>query len=429
MADELWKIEAAEAAKLIVAGTLTSEALVRSCLSRIRSQEPVVNAWAWLDERLAIEQAQRRDNSISSHGTLHGIPVGVKDVFDTVDMPTQQNSLIRANHRPGQDAAAVSLLRSAGAVILGKTTTQEFGAGGRLPMTRNPHHVEHTPGASSSGSAAAVAAGMVPLALGTQTGGSLLRPASYCGVYAMKPTWNVVSREGAKGSSITQDTVGWYGRSVDDLSLMATALGVLAEPVAHASAASALNVALCRTPMWEQAGTASRLAIETAARQLKSAGARVEELELPVHFSRLGDVSRLIMAAEGRTAFMAEYRAHGDLLHQDFRAYVETPVPASAAREGLDFSASCRAEFDRLVSAFDLVLTPSAADEAPRLPDKGDSIFQRMWTLLHVPCINVPGYVGNSGLPIGLTLLSGRYSDAPLLRGASAFARVIRPRR
>src|SRR3954470_21749541 len=153
MADELWKIEAAEAAKLIVAGKLTSEALVRSCLSRIRSQEPMVKAWAWLDEQIAVEQAQHQD-AASPQGPLHGIPVGIKDVSDTVDMPTQHNSEIRADHRPGQDAAAVSLLRSAGAVILGKTATQEFGAGGRLPMTRNPHNIEHTPGASSSGSAA-----------------------------------------------------------------------------------------------------------------------------------------------------------------------------------------------------------------------------------------------------------------------------------
>jgi Asp-tRNA(Asn)/Glu-tRNA(Gln) amidotransferase A subunit family amidase len=204
---EPWRLTAAEAARAIAAGQLTSEALVRSCLERIEVREPEVQAWAWLDPKHAIEQARARDRAVRS-GPLHGIPVGVKDVFDTFDMPTQQNSVIREGHRPGQDAAAVALLRSAGAVILGKTHTQEFGSGGRFAPTSNPHNAAHSPGASSGGSAAAVGAGMVPLALGTQTGGSLLRPASYCGIYALKPTWNVVSREGVKGSSITQDTVG-----------------------------------------------------------------------------------------------------------------------------------------------------------------------------------------------------------------------------
>jgi Asp-tRNA(Asn)/Glu-tRNA(Gln) amidotransferase A subunit family amidase len=423
----LWSLSATEAARRIAEGSLTCEVLVRACLQRIRALEPRVRAWAWLDEDAALEHARQLDGD-RSRGALHGVPVGIKDVFDTADMPTQHNSVLRRNHRPGQDAAAVSLLKASGALILGKTTTQEFGAGGTLPDTRNPHDLERTPGASSSGSAAAVAAGMVPLALGTQTGGSLLRPASYCGVYALKPTWNVVSREGAMGSSLSQDTVGWYARSLDDLELLAQELGALRDDGRQPLPRKTLKVGLCPTPMWPHAGAASRTALETVSRWLKEAGAEVTELELPSAFARLGEMSRLIMAAEGRSAFAALHRSHREALHADFRAYLEKPFDIVAVLEALDFSASCRPTFDALAAPFDVVLAPSAAGEAPKLPDKGDSIFQRMWTLLHVPCINVPGFTGGCGLPIGLTALNGRYRDAHLLASVRVLDRLLRER-
>ena len=386
-----------------------------------------MGAWAWLDPALALQQARERDRSARS-GVLHGIPVGVKDVFDTADMPTQHNSAIRLGHRPGQDAAVVSLLRSAGAVILGKTATQEFGAGGKLASTRNPHHAAHSPGGSSSGSAAAVGDLMVPLALGTQTGGSLLRPASYCGVYAMKPTWNVVSREGAKGSALTLDTVGWCGRSVADLRLVAEALGALLEPVPASPPVKGLRVALCRTPMWPRAEPASQSALEAAGERLAGAGATVERLELPAHFARLSDLNRLVIAAEGRGAFMAEYRASYALLHEDFRGYVENRNAYTPAQicEALDFSAACRPEFDRIASRYDAVIAPGAVGEATLLHDKGDSVFQRIWTLLHAPCINLPGFCGPRGLPIGVTLVGGRYADARLLAAADTISRSSR---
>jgi Asp-tRNA(Asn)/Glu-tRNA(Gln) amidotransferase A subunit family amidase len=260
---------------------------------------------------------------------------------------------------------------------------------------------------------------MVPLALGTQTGGSLLRPASYCGIHALKPTWNLVSREGVKGSSITQDTVGWYGRSVEDLQLVAEALGALREPAP--ARRGELRIALCRTPMWDGADAAARGAFDLAATGFRAAGARVEELELPARFARLNDLSRLIMAGEGRTAFAAEYRSDRERLHGDFRAYLEKPVSSLQLCEALDFSAACRTEFDRIAAPFDAVLAPGAAGEAPRLPDKGDSVFQRMWTLLHAPCINLPVSCGPLGLPVGVTLAAGRYADARLLAAAAEF--------
>ena len=421
---EAWRLTASQAARAIAAGELTSEALVRACLARIEVREPQVGAWAWLDPALAIDEARQRDRQARERehahlGPLHGLPVGVKDVFDTHDMPTQQNSELRTRHQPARDAAAVALLRTAGAVILGKTETQEFGAGGRLARTRNPHDAARTPGGSSSGSAAAVSDAMVPLALGTQTGGSLIRPASYCGAYAMKPTWNAVSREGAMGSSISQDTVGWYGRSVEDLALMAGALGALREPAPQPDAS--LSVALCRTPMWQHADEFSRAALEAAADHIGRAGGRLDNLELPSHFERLNELSRVIMAGEGRTAFLPDYRSARELLHEDFRSYVENSsgITSTQLCEALDFSAACRAEFDRIAAPYDAVVVPSAPGEAPLLPGKGDSVFQRMWTLLHAPCINLPLHRGPHGLPIGVTLVSGRHADARLLAAAA----------
>lgn len=421
------QLNAAEAAAEIAAGRLTSEALVRSCLARIAERDPAVRAWAYLDPILAIQQARERDR-MKPLGPLHGVPVGIKDMIDTRDMPTQHNSPIYVGHRPNQDAACVSLLRSAGAVILGKTETHEFAAGGRLPLTRNPHDLDHTAGGSSSGSAAAVADYMVPLALGTQTAGSTLRPASFCGVYAMKPTWGVVSREGAKTYSISLDTIGWFGRSIADLALLAEALGATSGPNSDVPEPATLRIALCRTPMWERAEPASRAAVETAAERLRGAGHRVEPLELPERLARLTDIQPRVMRGEGKAAFLPEYRAHYDLLHQDFRDRVEDrdKIGPRGLRDALDFAASCRPEFDQIVAEFDAVLAPGAVGEAPLgLLSTGDPLFQRMWTLLHVPCINIPGFAGVHGLPIGVTLLAPRYEDARLLAIGEKVAATI----
>lgn len=428
------RLSAAEAAAAIAAGRLTSEALVRSCLARIEERDPLVRAWAHVDPALAIHQARERDRT-KPVGPLHGVPIGIKDMIDTRDMPTQHNSPIYVGHRPNQDAACVSLLRSAGAVILGKTETHEFAAGGRLPLTRNPHDVERTPGGSSSGSAAAVADFMVPLALGTQTGGSTIRPASFCGIYAMKPTWGVVNREGAKIYSISLDTIGWFGRSVADLSLVAEALGAVSSTSAAVPATAGLKIALCRTPMWEKAEPASRRAVELAAERLSRAGHQVVPLDLPEPLARLTDAQAAVMRGEGRAAFLPEYRAHYGLLHQDFRDRVEDKdkIGPKGLRDALDFAAAQRPVFERLVADFDAVLAPSAVGEAPRsLLTTGDALFQRMWTLLHVPCITIPGFAGENGLPIGVTLVARRYEDAHLLAvgervAAAISARVGRP--
>jgi Asp-tRNA(Asn)/Glu-tRNA(Gln) amidotransferase A subunit family amidase len=424
-----FRFAAAEAATAIADGRLSSEELVRSCLGRIAERDPLVRAWAYVDPLLALGQARERDRDRRTPwGPLHGVPVGVKDMIDTADMPTQHNSPIWVGRRPAQDASVVRLLRAAGAVVLGKTETHEFAAGGRLPVTRNPHDPACTAGGSSSGSGAAVGDFHVPLALGTQTAGSTLRPASFCGVFAMKPTWNTVSFEGAKHYSVSLDTIGWYGRSVADLALLAEALGALLERPAAPPRAGALRIALCRTPMWEKAEPASQAAVETAADRLRRAGAAVEELVLPPHFARLWEAQATIMRAEGRATFLADYKQNYAKLHQDFRNRVENAdrfTPQQIA-EALDLAAACRPEWDAIAGRYDAVLAPSAIGEAPRsLDTTGNPMFQRMWTALHAPSINIPGFKGPRGLPIGVTLGGPRYSDARLLAVAETVAGAI----
>src|ERR1700676_4702177 len=225
MIDDLSRLTAATISAKLLDGEITGEQLARACLARIAARQADVRAWSYVDPDVVIRQARELDK-LPSRGTLHGIPFGIKDIYNTADMPTQHNSPIYTGHRPNIDAATVGTLRAAGALILGKTDTMEFASTGRLAATRNPHNLERTPGGSSSGSAAAVADFHVPLAFGTQTGGSLIRPASYCGVYDLKPTWNAVSAEGITLISTTLDTAGWYGRSVADLALVADAFAL-----------------------------------------------------------------------------------------------------------------------------------------------------------------------------------------------------------
>jgi Asp-tRNA(Asn)/Glu-tRNA(Gln) amidotransferase A subunit family amidase len=421
------ELTAAQACAAIAAGKLTSEALVRACLARIGERDAEVKAWSYVDAGLALRQARELDKS-PRRGPLHGVPVAIKDMIDTADMPTQHNSPIYVGHRPNQDAACVSLLRSAGAVILGKTDTHEFAAGGRLPATRNPHHLMHTPGGSSSGSAAAVADQQVPLALGTQTAGSTIRPASFCGVFAMKPTFGLLSREGAKLYSITLDTIGWFGRSVADLGLLADAFHVTREPWRARKSIKGARIALCRTPYWKQASRASQAAVETAAARLTKAGAKVSELALPKEFAGMNEAQATIMRSEGRAAFRPEYQRAHALLHQDFRDRVENADRFTVEQilAALDLAGRLRPVFDGIAKGYDALLCPSAIGEAPKdLKTTGDPLFQRMWTTLHVPCINVPGFSGPNGLPIGVQLVGARCADAALLGVADAAARVI----
>lgn len=420
-------LTAHEASRAIAAGTLEPEALASAILARAARIEPAVRSYTCLDPLLALRRARELGKSPRA-SALHGLPVAVKDVIDTFDMPTQHNSPIWVDHRPAKDAAIVGVCRTLGALVLGKTDTHEFAAGGRLPATRNPHGIAHTAGGSSSGSAAAVAAGLATLAIGTQTGGSMLRPASFCGVFAIKPTFGVVSTEGAKRYSVSLDTIGWYGRSLADLALMAEAVRAVRRPLALNDSLAGRRFGLCRTPWWAEARPEARAAVEETGRRLEAAGAAVEEFALPEGFERLVEVQLTIMRGEGRAAFLDDYLRSPHLLAEDFRNRVEDAdgIGNERLRDALDLAAACRPAFDRAVAGFDALVAPGAVGEAPRsLATTGDPLFQRAWSALHVPCVALPGFTGPTGMPVGVQLVAARYRDAELLEVAAACAAAI----
>ncbi len=424
---EPWQLTAAAAAAKLREGRLTAEALTRSCLERIAEREAVVKAWTFLDPRLAIAQAREVDKA-HTMGVLHGLPLGVKDMIETADMPTTYNSPIYQGLRQGRDAACVGIARGEGAVILGKTDTVEFAAAGRRALTRNPHDAARTPGGSSSGSAAAVADGMVPLAFGTQTGGSTIRPASFCGVYAMKPTHGVVNTEGAKRYAHSLDTIGWYGRAPEDLRLVAEAFRLLDLDQPLGKPLTLLRIGICRGPNWHLADQSSHDALLLAARRLEAAGAIVEELALPQAFEGITEAQRVVLLGEGRGAFLQEYVAAHDRLHADFRDRVENFAGISGAQlaGAYNLAAECRKLFDALFPHFDAVLTPAAVGEAPLgRQDTGNPVFNSMWTLLHVPCIAIPTTRGPHGMPVGVQIVGPRFGDAALLDVAALIGPVI----
>ena len=314
-------------------------------------------------------------------------------MIDTADMPTTHNSPIYQGLQQGRDAACVGIARGEGAVILGKTDTVEFASGGRRALTRNPHDAARTPGGSSSGSAAAVADGMVPLAFGTQTGGSTIRPASFCGVYAMKPTHGVVNSEGAKRYSHTLDTIGWYGRAPGDLRLVAEAFRLFDIETPTGKTVQQMRIGICQGPNWHLAEQDLQNALLLAAKRLEAAGAMVEEVSLPQAFEGITEAQRVVLLGEGRGAFLQEYvQAHGKL-HADFRDRVENFADISASQlvGAYNLAADCRKLWDALFPRFDAVLTPAAVGEAPLgRQDTGNPVFNSMWTLMHVPCIGIP---------------------------------------
>jgi Asp-tRNA(Asn)/Glu-tRNA(Gln) amidotransferase A subunit family amidase len=419
---------AAEIAAMIRDGRSTAEAVARACLDRITERDSAVGAWAFVDPDAVIRRARELDSG-PMRGPLHGVPIGVKDMIDTADMPTQHNSPIFTGHRPSLDAAPVATLRASGAIILGKTDTTEFAAAGRWAETRHPLDPRHSPGGSSAGSAAAVADGQVPLALGTQTAGSTMRPASFCGVFAFKPSWGSVSREGLKLYAASLDTLTWFARSVADLDLLCGVFTIADDAAPAPMSVRGARIGLCRSPAWSFAQPGTERAMAVAEASLREAGAIVTMLALPESFADLGfGVHQAVMFSEGRAAFLNLARTHADLLHDDFHARVENRTGISRARliDAYDQAAACRPAFDAIARNYDAILTPSARGEAPLLEaGPGDAVFNRMWTLLHVPCVNVPVCIGPGGLPVGLTLVGPRFTDRQLLVTAQAVVEAM----
>jgi Asp-tRNA(Asn)/Glu-tRNA(Gln) amidotransferase A subunit family amidase len=420
------RMTAAEASSLIQARKLSCEELIRSCLGRIAARDADVKAWLYLDPDYVIRRARELDKT-PWKGPLHGLPWGVKDVIDTAEYPTTQNSPIYDGMRVGRDAAPVAVVRGAGAMILGKTDTVEFASSGRKAVTRNPYNPAHTPGGSSSGSGAAVGDFQVPYGFGTQTGGSHIRPASFNGIYGMKPSWNRISREGVRMSSMTLDTIGWYGRSVEDLAMVAEAFRIPRDPVAVA--VKGLRVGVCRSPVWREIEPAGSEALSTAARRLADAGAIVEEIDLPEPFNRLHDAHTTIVSTEGGVSFLPEYVNAGAMLAEGLRERVENVLQITPRQmlEAYALADSCRPMLDVMFGPhLDVILTPSAKGEAPvGLHTTGDAVFNRMWTLLHAPNVGIPVCFGPGGLPVGVTLVAPRMADGRLLAIAEACAPVI----
>ena len=419
-------LSASEAARRIERGELTSEKLVSACLERIAARDEEVRAWAFVDREHALAQARAADRG-PRRGPLHGIPFGIKDVIDTAELPTEYNSPIYRGHRPRADAACVMELKRAGAVILGKTATTEFANNHPAP-TRNPHNAAHTPGGSSSGSAAAVADFMVPLAVGTQTGGSVIRPAAYCGVAGMKPSFGSVNRAGLKMVAESLDTIGPFARSVDDLALALEALCGRGVPD-WSSFSGNPRVGLCRTPRWALADSASQKNLEKAAERLAQAGAQVRPYNMFPESESLFDRHKVIMGFETARALAWEYTAHPDKVSASLKPRLDEGWKVTrAAYDGMRALAErCRRALAQDLREMDFLLTLSAPGEAPAsLASTGDPVFNRAWTLLGVPCITLPYGRGPAGLPLGVQLVGAFDGDAALLGWARWAEKALR---
>ncbi|HEV8517608.1 MAG TPA: amidase [Burkholderiales bacterium] len=427
MPEPLNELTAAEAARRIARGQLTSEALVAAYLARIAAREREVHAWAHLDADRALAQARALDRE-SPRSPLHGIPFGIKDVIDTADMPTEYNSPIYRGHQPTWDAACVAQLRRAGCVVLGKTVTTEF-ANNHPSQTCNPRNLAHTPGGSSSGSAASVADHMVALALGTQTGGSTIRPAAYCGVVGYKPSFNTINRAGLKFVAESLDTIGILARSAEDAALGLHVLSGRAVPDLTERSTGTARVGMCRTPRWNDADAASHAAIERAASRLAATGARIVDFELPAGSARLFDDQEKIMGYEAARALAWEYQNHRGKISDSLLARLDAgwQLPRAAYDAARVLARECRRALADQMRDYDFLLTPSAPGEAPHgFTTTGSSVFNRVWTLFGVPCVTLPCESGPRGLPLGVQLVGGFDTDVELLAWAHWTEQQIR---
>ena len=431
---EMALLGAAEAAEAIRGGLISSEDLVKTCLKQIDSLEEQVGAWAFLQPDLALHQAGEADSEMRAGmpcGPLHGVPVGVKDIFDTQDLPTEDGTILHAGRQPIKDATVISNLRKAGAVIMGKTVTTEL-AVYSPGKTRNPHDLSRTPGGSSSGSAAAVAAGMVPLAIGTQTNGSVIRPASFCGVYGYKPTFGLISRHLVLQQSRPLDQVGVFARSIEDAALVAEAIMGFdphdpdtrpkAKPPLFLSQAEEPPVppkfAFVKSPVWDQAEEGTK---EAFAELVSELGEQAHEAELPEIFKNAHEQHRIIMEADLARSFEPEYREGKDKLSTVLREMIERgrEVLAMDYNNAVGSIPALYENFSKIFEWHDAIITPATIGEAPvGLESTGSPAFCTIWTLCGMPSITLPLLQGPQGMPLGVQLVGPRGDDARLLRTA-----------
>ena len=412
-------LTAVDAAHQIAAKKITSEALVRDCLERIDAREGEVRAWEYLDREAALMQARAADARPSGR-LLHGLPVGVKDLIDTVDMPATYGSPIYAGHRPKWDAPCVALTRAAGGIVIGKTVTTEF-AVMHPGKTRNPHNLAHTPGGSSSGSAAAVADYMVPLAFGSQTAGSVIRPAAYCGTVGYKPSFGLISRVGVKALSDTLDTIGTIARTVPDAALLAAAITGRRDLLVEKPLFTKLRVGICHTFEWKHAQAETVAAFEDVATRLAAASVQVKEVKLPPTYASLAQAHTDIMLVEQALSLAHERLMHWPQISARLQGILEAglQIPLERYDSAQTLARNCRRTLTEVFIDCDVLLAPSAPGAAPAgLSHTGDPIFNRIWTLLRVPCVTVPVGVAPNDLPIGVQVIGAFGSDALTLAAA-----------
>ena len=424
---EAYDLTATEGLRAIEAGKLTAEAWVASCLERIAAREPTVLAWEYLDRDGALARARQLDRS-GGRGLAAGVPFGAKDIIDTADMPTAYGTPIHQGHRPGRDAGCVAITRAAGAVLLGKTVTTEFGH--RYPgKTRNPFNPAHTPGGSSSGSAAAVGDRMIPLAYGTQTTGSVIRPAAFCGTVGYKASFGDFNSNGVMPNSPSLDTLGAMVRSVEDLALVRSVL--LEEPMQALKppAIRDLTIGFYRSPFWDRAEAYTRSHLEHAAVKLSGLGARMSDVELRGIGADFEKLFRVISGYEfARTVSWERFNRAGALsavlregrMKDGMEATYEDYRRATRRLERL------RLEIDEVLDGYDVLITPSAPGEPPKgLATTGNAIFNSIWSALGTPAVTLPLFKGPSGLPVGLQLIAGRFKDRRLFDIAEAMTKAL----
>jgi Asp-tRNA(Asn)/Glu-tRNA(Gln) amidotransferase A subunit family amidase len=413
--NDLTALTATQAARLIEGGRLRPEDLTEACLARIAEREPLIRAFAHLDAEYA-----RRSAASARPGPLRGVPVGIKDVLDTADMPSGYGSPIWQDWRPRADSAPVAWARAAGAVFYGKTVTTEFAT--RKPgPTANPANPQHTPGGSSSGSAAGVADRMLPVAFGTQTAGSVIRPAAFCGVVGYKPSFGFINRNGMKLMSDSLDTVGVLARSVADCAFVAGAVAGrdLGDPDAHPGRAP--RIGICQSPSWELAAPETQALLPRVAAALARAGAAVEACDLPSAFDALITAHPIVMNAESARALGWELATHPDGLSEGLRERLNFGLAQSEAAltEAYQVFSSTQQAFPTAMAGLDVLVTPSAPGEAPAgLEWTGDPAFNFIWTSLHVPCVTVPVGTGPTGLPLGIQIVGRCGEDRAVLAWA-----------
>lgn len=417
---KLNELSATDARKMLGERKFSVAEYVEAHIQRVKERQTAVGAFEFFDEELVRRQVKALPGEAS--GKLAGIPVAFKDIIDTRDMPTAYGSPIYENYRPGVDACVVALSRAAQGVLFGKVVSTEFASLVPSKKTRNPHDPARTPGASSSGSGAAVADFQVPLAIGTQTAASVVRPAAYCGVYGYKPTWGDISYGGVKFSSPTLDTIGLFARAIDDLALFRSVLAEIPFSGVWTRLLPKPRIGVCRTAFWSSCDAAMQNKFEEIVGQLAGAGARMQDLDLPRSFDEVPMAARWIANREGALGLAPERIDHYSQISPALRAdRVDdgTSVSYERYRAAVDLMDRCRHALDDVFRDIDVILTPVVTGEAPVGIDfTGNPVFGALWTGLHVPCLSIPGWTGPSGMPLAVQLVARRGDDLKLLHVA-----------